>query len=168
MRAANALDASPLNARLSRLNELFRHFQQLLKDQTHEVVQHNLDGLSQLTDRQTLLNEELNDAEAELLQTLTEMTAKAGLFKVEPSITTLEPYLADPNVTRELRAQLQESVKTARLQQVQLLSLIQFGQQHISDTMKAIHQLGNVKETRYDNSGKLVSPENGRVLNRKG
>jgi hypothetical protein len=168
MIAANALDASPLNARLSRLNELFKHFNTLLKDQTTLVVQQNLDGFTQLTDRQVLLNDELSAAESELLETLTSMTTKAGLFNTEPSVTNLEPYLVDPSVTRELRSSLQESIKAARSQQAQLLSLIQFGQQHINETLRAIHHLGNAKEVRYDHSGRLVEPERGRVLNQKG
>jgi hypothetical protein len=168
MIAANTLDASPLNACLSRLNELFKHFCTLLKDQTKLVIQQNLDGFMQLTDQQVLLNEELSAAESELLETLTSMTTKVGLFKIEPSVTNLEPYLVDSSVTRELRSRLQESIKAARSQQAQLLSLIQFGQQHITETLRAIHHLGNDKQARYDHTGRLVEPERGRVLNQKG
>jgi hypothetical protein len=168
MNAQVSIDAGPLSRSMKRLIELFDGFRTLLSEQIGHVVKQDFDAVNQFTDRQMALNESLSLAEAEFVAHLHEVADKVGVSSSEPSISLVAPHVANSVELTELKDELSLTILEARNRQVQLLELLHFGQRHISDTLKAIHHLSGHHDMRYNQQGRVVETNRGKMVNQKG
>lgn len=152
---------------LRSLSEQFGTAAGLISKQIQAVVRHQVDDLSNLIEQQNTVNTTISGLEEELRQTLILTFNGLKIRTKEYSITTLMPY-CDPSDTEiiDLRNELKENIKQTQTKQVHLLQLLQFAQEHVTETIKAVFQFSESHSTHYQSSGKKATPRmSSRLIN---
>lgn len=144
---------------LRSLNEQFELAASLLSTQIQAVVRHKAEVLTEAIEQQNSVNTTISALEEELRQTLIRTFNALKVKTNEYSLSSLMPY-CDPKDHEiiELRNSLRENIKLTQTKQVHLLQLLQFAQEHVTETIKAVFQLSENHSTHYKSTGKKAVP----------
>lgn len=140
------------------LRNLIAHFDQaqhLISLQIQCVVRQKLDDLMQNIEDQNAVNATINDLEEEFRQAIIIAFNSIKIKTNTYSLTALLPYIdrRDEEIV-ELRNQLKEMIHKTQTKQLHLLQLLQFAQEHVAETMRAIFALSDDSSTHYKSTGK--------------
>jgi hypothetical protein len=145
----------------------FRQFDDMLKQQIDHIVHQKYESVQVLVEKQVKHNETLSKLEDNFKKTLNHLCATVGLQDSKRAVKELVEFAEDADRILKERTAMTASLEQAQHRQLQLLQLIQFGQQHINDTLQAIQNLAARQETRYGNDGKRVPANPGKMLNQQ-
>lgn len=152
------------------LRNLVAHFNEageLISKQIQCVVRHKLEELTEHIEQQNAVNSTIKDLEEEFRQALIIAFNSIKVKTKTYSVTALLPYCdgRDEEIV-ELRNQLREAIHKTQGKQVHLLQLLQFAQDHVAETMRAIFQLSDDRSTHYKSTGKkATSSSSSKLIN---
>lgn len=143
------------------LRSLIAHFNEaseLISKQIQCVVRQQLDDLAEHIEQQNSVNSTISDLEDDFRQALIIAFNSIKVKTKQYSVTALLPYCdgRDEEIV-DLRNQLREAIHRTQNKQVHLLQLLQFAQEHVAVTMRAIFQLSDDRSTHYKSTGKKAT-----------
>ena len=143
------------------LRSLIEHFNEangLISSQIQCVVRHQIEDLVVHIEAQNSVNTTINDLEEDFRQALIIAFNSIKVKTKTYSVTALLPYCdnRDEEIV-ELRNGLREAIHATQNKQVHLLQLLQFAQDHVAETMRAIFQLSDDTSTHYKSTGKKAT-----------
>ncbi|TNE68933.1 hypothetical protein EP331_15070 [bacterium] len=161
---------SNLNTIKDLLRNLIEQFDQahsLISLQIQCVVRQQLEELNEHIEHQNTVNSTINSLEEEFRQSLIIAFNSIKVKTKSYSLTTLLPYIdrSDEEIV-ELRDALKDVIHKTKSKQVHLLQLLQFAQEHVAETMRAIFQLSDASSTHYKSTGKkALAPISSKLIN---
>jgi flagellar biosynthesis/type III secretory pathway chaperone len=143
---------------LKNLTDHFDTASDLLSKQIQCVVKHRLEELQEAIEQQNSVNSTINALEDEFRQALILSFNSIKVKTKTYSLPILLPY-CDPSdhELAELREGLKHAIQKTQTKQVHLLQLLQFAQDHVADTIRAIFQLSDGHSTHYKATGKKAT-----------
>ncbi len=143
---------------LKNLTDHFETASELLSTQIQCVVKHRLEELQEAIEQQNAVNSTINALEDELRQALILSFNSIKVKTKSYTLPNLMPYCdpSDHELT-DLRDGLKAAIQKTQTKQVHLLQLLQFAQDHVADTMRAIFQLSDGHSTHYKSTGKKAT-----------
>lgn len=144
----------------------YKKTEELIDRQITSVVKSNVDELTDFADQQTRINQELEDLEMTFRNEMDTLFAQLAPNEQQRKLSFLIPHL--PTKQKEvdaLRQTLISSITNAKNKQAQLLNLLEFAQQHTTETLRAIHAMSNNTSKRYTVNGKAATEHRSFAIN---
>ncbi len=152
---------SSLESAIVELTDAYTQMREILSVQIKAVVRNNIDGINDGTEQQIEQNALIQSLETrfrlELLDAF-EAVAPDNASKKLSELILFFPEAKDKLI--ELREGLIFTITRTQHKQEQLVNLLEFARQHTTETLRAIHAMGNEKNTSYNIAGKTAQHQN--------
>lgn len=152
---------APLEASIEELIAAYKEMREILDVQIKAVVRNDIDGINEGTEKQMAQNARIQMLETsfklELDAAIAQHAPTKGLQKFSELIDELPEERKRLTIIRE---ELIFVITRTQHKQDQLVSLLEFARKHTTETLRAIHAMGNQKSARYNGSGKMTAHQN--------
>ncbi len=151
---SNGSNYPALYESLQQLISTFGEMEQLIRQQLRAIVENNFEEIVTYAENQLELTQLLNQREQQFHRLISHVFNDLELDAQTPSLSALLDQVTQLREEFEpLRQELVKAIERTQKAQSQLVNLLEFAQQHVSNTLREIYAMSNQHEMHYTNNG---------------